>query len=64
MAEETHHGLNKHTLVARFMPNWVIRAGRIEMFRPQALPIKRYNYRGTKIPTPWTARTGPSAPAA
>ena len=37
----------------RFMPNWVIRAGRIEMFRPQALPIERYKYRGTKIPTPW-----------
>lgn len=48
-----HVGLNKHTLVDRSMPNWVIRAGRIEMFRPQALPIERYRYRGTKIPSPW-----------
>ena len=51
--KKRHVGLNKYTLVARFMPNWVIRAGRIEMFRPQALPIERYKYRGTKIPTPW-----------
>ena len=51
--KKRHVGLNMHTLVRRFMPNWVIRAGRIEMFRPQALPIERYKYRGTKIPTPW-----------
>lgn len=54
-----HAGLNKHTLVDRFMPNWVIKAGRIEMFRPQTLPIQRYRYRGTKIPTPWDSPNRP-----
>ena len=40
--------------------------GGIEMFRPRAVAIERYRYRGTKIPTPWTSAptTGPTAPAA
>ena len=25
------------------------------MFRPQAVAIERYRYRGTRIPTPWTS---------
>ena len=28
-----------------------------EMFRPRAVAIVRYRYRGTRIPTPWTSRT-------
>ena len=61
-----HVGLNKHTLVRRYLPNWVVRAGRIEMFRPRAVAIERYRYRGTKIRTPWTivTTTGTPAPAA
>jgi RNA-directed DNA polymerase len=60
-----HVGLNKGTLVRRHLPNWQIRDGRIEMFRPQQVAIIRYRYRGTKIPTPWTSQTtGPPAPAA
>ncbi len=53
-----HLGLNMHTLVRRFLPNWVIRAGKIEMFRPQALHIERYRYRGAKIATPWDSTIG------
>ena len=56
--KKRHLGLNMHTLVRRFIPNWEIRAGKIEMFRPQALPIERYRYRGAKIPTPWDSPIG------
>jgi RNA-directed DNA polymerase len=60
-----HVGLNKGTLVRRFLPGWEVRDGRVEMFRPQAIAIVRYRYRGTKIPTPWTSEaTGSPAPAA
>ena len=60
-----HPGLNKGTLVRRYLPNWEIRDGNIEMFRPQAIAIERYRYRGARIPTPWTSlTTGSPAPAA
>jgi RNA-directed DNA polymerase len=48
-----HVGLNMGTIVRRFLPGWQIRAGRIELFRPEAVAITRYRYRGTRIPTPW-----------
>jgi RNA-directed DNA polymerase len=50
-----HVGLNMHTLVRRFLPGWQVRAGEIELFRPETVAIVRYRYRGTKIPTPWTS---------
>jgi RNA-directed DNA polymerase len=52
-----HVGLNMHTLVRRFLPGWHVSAGKIEMFRPNAFPVERYRYRGTKIPTPWSSPT-------
>ena len=61
-----HNGLNMHTLVRRYLPGWEVRDGGIEMFRPRAVAIERYRYRGTKIPTPWASEPtpGPAAPAA
>jgi RNA-directed DNA polymerase len=60
-----HLGLNKHTLVRRHLPDWKISDDGIELFRPEAVAIVRYRYRGSKIPTPWTSTTtGPAAPAA
>jgi RNA-directed DNA polymerase len=60
-----HVGLSWGTLRRRHLPNWQIREGRIEMFRPQAIRIERYRFRGTRIPTPWTsAEPGSPAPAA
>jgi RNA-directed DNA polymerase len=60
-----HVGLNKGTLVRRFLPGWEVRDGRVEMFRPRATAIVRYRYRGTKISTPWTSEaTGSPVPAA
>jgi len=58
-----HPKLNMHTLVRRFLPGWQIRAEGIEMFRPRAVAIARYRYRGTKVPTPWSSAPTLGAPA-
>ena len=52
-----HPKLNWHTLHRRLLPGWVVRDGGIELFRPSAVAITRYRYRGTKIPTPWASST-------
>jgi len=52
-----HRKLNRGTLVRRHLPNWEIRDDGIDLFRPQAVAVERYRYRGTKIPTPWTGET-------
>ncbi|MFZ1437553.1 MAG: group II intron reverse transcriptase/maturase [Candidatus Microthrix subdominans] len=63
--KKRHPGLNMHTLVRRHLPGWRVSDDGIEMFRPQRVAIKRYRYRGTKIPTSWTTTTtGTPAPAA
>ena len=60
-----HPKLNRRTLVRRHLPGWVVAADGIEMFRPQAVAIERYRYRGANIPTPWTRHTpGEAQPAA
>lgn len=50
-----HIGLNKGALVKRFLPRWEIRDGRVELLRPQRMPITRYRFRGARIPTPWAS---------
>jgi RNA-directed DNA polymerase len=50
-----HAGLNWETLCRRHLPGWEIRDGQAELFRPRAVPITRYRYRGERIPTPWTS---------
>ncbi len=64
--KKRHLGLNMHTLVRRYLPGWELRDGGITMFRPRAVAIGRYRYRGTKIPPPWSSAptTGSPAPAA
>jgi len=60
-----HDGLNKRTLVRRYLPGWKIRDGSVEMFRPQEVAIERYRYRGARISTPWASeQSGSPAPAA
>jgi RNA-directed DNA polymerase len=60
-----HLGLNWGTLHRRYLPNWQIRYGRTEMFRPQEIAIVRYRFRRTRIPTPWASiESGSPAPAA
>lgn len=59
-----HLGLNWGTLYRRFLPNWQIKDGRTEMFRPQEMAISRYRFRGARIPTPWASiESGSPAPA-
>lgn len=60
-----HKGLNTRTLVRRHLPDWEVADDGIELFRPHAVAIERYRYRGNTIPTPWTSETtGSPAPAA
>ncbi len=59
-----HAGLNKGTLVRRYLPAWKIRDGRIEMFRPQAIAIVRYRYRGARIRSPWEVEVSGSSASA
>ena len=58
-----HLGLNMHTLVRRHLPQWEISDGSIELFRPRAVAIERYRYRGSTIPTPWTSGPTPGTVA-
>jgi RNA-directed DNA polymerase len=50
-----HQGLNWGTVHHRLLPGWQIRDGSTEMFRPQTVAVTRYQYRGTRIPTPWAS---------
>ena len=50
-----HPRLNKHTVNRRFLPGWRIRDDEIEFLRASRVPVTRYRYRGTRIPSPWTA---------
>jgi RNA-directed DNA polymerase len=59
-----HLGLNMHTLVRRYLPDWEISDGGIEMFRPNRFAVVRYRFRGAKIPTPWTSTTASLTPTA
>jgi RNA-directed DNA polymerase len=52
-----HVGLHWGALRRRFLPRWEIRGGDTELFRPRAVPIVRYRYRGARIPTPWASPT-------
>ncbi|MBB6172875.1 RNA-directed DNA polymerase [Nocardiopsis mwathae] len=51
-----HHGLAWGVFCRRLLPRWQIRDGKTALFRPQKVEVTRYRYRGTQIPTPWTAR--------
>lgn len=50
-----HVGLNWETLKNRHLPNWEISDNGVTLFRCDQVPVTRYRYRGSRIPTPWTA---------
>jgi RNA-directed DNA polymerase len=50
-----HGWLGWRTFRRRYLPDWEIRDGDVSMFHPRRVAIKRYRYRGTRIPTPWTS---------
>jgi RNA-directed DNA polymerase len=49
-----HLKLNWGTLRRRFLQNWEIGEKGVWMLRAHKVPVTRYRFRGTKIPTPWT----------
>lgn len=52
-----HPKLSKATVAARYLPGWQVRSEGIEYYRAAAVPVTRYRFRGTRIPTPWTTAT-------
>lgn len=46
--------LSWQTIFRRFRRGWDITDGRNTLFKPSAIPVTRYRYRGTRILTPWT----------
>jgi len=48
-----HKGLNWGTVHRRLLPGWQIRDGSTDMFRPRAVEVTRYRYRGARIPSRW-----------
>jgi len=50
-----HLGLNWGTLRRRFLRAWEITDDAVAMFRPRSVPVTRYRFRGTRIPTPWAS---------
>ena len=50
-----HGSPNWRTMLRRHTPNWAIRDGNVEMYRPSSVRITRYRYRGNRIPTPWAS---------
>ncbi len=42
----------------RYLDRWWPRHGEKELFNPGAVVVSRYRYRGNRIPSPWSERTG------
>jgi RNA-directed DNA polymerase len=47
----------------RELRNWEIGEDGVRLFRPSRVPVERYRYRGTRIPTPWGAQATASQPS-
>jgi RNA-directed DNA polymerase len=56
-----HAGLPWKPLRRRYLPRWQPTERGAEMFRPRAVPVSRYRYRGQHIPTPWTSAAAPGS---
>ena len=50
-----HRRANWKWLRRRYLPGWRPTDGGVSMFNPTTIPITRYRYRGTRIPTPWSS---------
>ncbi len=44
----------------RYLPRWLPTDGSVTMFKPKAVAVTRYRFRGTRIATPWTSTAGAS----
>ena len=56
-------GLGMPELRRRFCltGTWTFAANGVRFTGARAVPVTRYRYRGTRIPTPWTTRPEPAA---
>jgi RNA-directed DNA polymerase len=52
-----HRHSNWKQLRRRYLPRWWPTDGAVTLFDARAVPVTRYRYRGTAIPTPWTRTT-------
>ena len=57
--QKKHPKQGRKWIVSRYCrPGWWPKAGEVRLYEPGKMPIQRYRYRGSKIPTPWTSTTG------
>lgn len=49
-----HRGRGWRWLRRRYLPRWWPTDGKQKLFDPASVAVRRYRYRGTRIPTPWT----------
>jgi RNA-directed DNA polymerase len=52
-----HPRIGWRRLRRRWLPGWRPTEGKVTLFDPGTIAIRRYRYRGTRIPTPWATTT-------
>jgi RNA-directed DNA polymerase len=52
-----HHRTGWQELRRRYLSGWWPTQDGVSLFNPAAVPIVRYRYRGTGIPSPWASKT-------
>jgi RNA-directed DNA polymerase len=55
--QRKHRRIGWRQVRRRFFPEWKITDGQAVLFDPATIPIVRYRFRGTKIPSPWEPAT-------
>ncbi len=52
-----HPRTSKRWIIRRYYNGWQPEYNGVKLYQPTTMTIKRYRYRGTKIPTPWDQPT-------
>src|ERR671936_1110728 len=52
-----HPRIGWRGLCRRWLPGWRPTEGKVTLFDPGTIAIRRYRYRGTRIPRPWNQAT-------
>jgi len=50
-----HPKANWSSLRRRYLPGWWPTDGAMVLYNPSTVPVSRYRYRGTRIPSPWAS---------
>lgn len=53
-----HRRATWRELRRRYLPGWCPTEGKVALFNPASVPVRRYRYRGQHIPTPWSEKKG------